>query len=152
MRGYAFWGIFLILLPGLQSCCSKKNQCAVDPEINSFELVNFPVAAATDSIALCTYARSTGFATAIDTVYLKGTATADTNICTLSVSSLDLANDYSIYIVKMGKRYTIGSFTAARKDCSKCFMRSSNRIGQELNGYAVNGFHLPYEGKFRIYK
>jgi hypothetical protein len=151
MKGIIVITAFIILMFGLNSCCSKSGTCST-ASFNSFHLVNFASAEATDSVTLYIYKSKTNYTTVLDSLYLKGETTSDPNVFNVPTQDLSLGFDYGIYVVKLKKEYRLNTFTATKVTCGKCFLRSNNEFGEELAGYSVNGHSYNYSGAMNIYK
>jgi hypothetical protein len=150
MKKIAFALIALITI-FFGACCSKKGAC---PTISfqSFQLINFTASEVSDSVVLYRYQANSGFSSPINTYYLKGNATNDPNVFSLTTDELSVNFDYEIKVVKLGKSYRIDNFTGEKIACGKCFLRSNNQFGYKLNGYSINNKHVAYDGIMQIVK
>jgi hypothetical protein len=149
MRAFTNAVLAMLLLLGLNACCSKKGACPII-EFNAMQLVNFDPSQVSDSVKVTTYAGGSNFSQIISENYLQGSPTATARTFNLNTGTLSVNFDYEVNVIKAGKKYKISAYTVEKVACGKCFMRTNNQFGYNLTGYSVNGKHQSYESVIQI--
>lgn len=141
----------LFFVFSISSCCVKEDKCSI-LTFQNLELVNFNADEATGDLILTAYQANTNYTQLKNVINLKGEATDDAKIFKVNTTELSASDDYQLEIVKSATKYRIGNFSVEKIACGKCYLRSNNQFGYNLNGYRVNGKGYIYEGKIQVLK
>jgi hypothetical protein len=129
-------GLFVIILIGLNSCCTKK-YCPGAEDISPIELLHFS-AMETDSVYLVLYEQDSEFKTAVDSLLLEiSQPLGSDKFYAYPARNISTDFDYRLYFTLMEKTYEITAFKTGKSVCNDCFL--STDYYTRMEAYKVNG-------------
>lgn len=137
---YLFVTIFtLLILSGLNSCCTKK-YCEVDDQFYEIEFYNFSPGDL-DSVKIYCYAKNINFVLPFDSMRVYGIYYNSNNCYNGYIEDGIKTNyEYKIKIKNTGQIFTLTDFATEERACNNCFpYRPANDYYYVLKSYYVNG-------------